>query len=57
MSGLVFAATFLVVNPFNKFDLYLKELELSTVTFCISPSLSNGCSSLLYLNKDLEVPE
>ena len=52
--GLTFAATFFVVNPFYKFDLYLKELELSTVTSVISPAFFKGCSSLLYCHKDPE---
>ena len=41
MSGSVFAATFFVVNPFNKFDLYLKDHELFTFTLSTFPAASS----------------
>ena len=54
MSGLTFAATSLVVNPFNKFDLHLHEDESFAFTLLMFPVAFKFFSSLLYCHKDPE---
>ena len=57
ISGSTFAATSLVVNAFNKLDLYLKELELSAITLSVLPAAFKGYSCLLNRNKLAALPE
>ena len=54
ISGLVFAATSFVVNPFNTSHLYLEDNESFAFTLSIFHDAFKFCSSLLYFHNDPE---
>ena len=55
ISGLTFAATSHVVNPSNRFDLYLNEDELSAVTLSISHLFCTEMKMLKIAHKSLNI--